>query len=440
MPSTTVPPQPRVRPLDLAAWAAALFLASTLFGHTIAVRQSLLALAVVLALAETVMRYRRGEPRLSLRPPLLLLFLAFGAWAIASLGWTERPDLTLKELRNEVLYPLIAFWACYVAAQGRRAIAVVLVVLGVGAAVMSVSATYWAWAIPEGLHFRLHGGAGALSSALVTLMPCALMIGWLAWRGVLPRSVRYAALVIVALLAVAAYSTLSRTVWLAFAVQLGIIVMGLAWREHRTRRIEARRLLLAAVGVAVIGAVGVTMVAHIQQERFALPTEYDAGKAVLQADPRLRIWPQVIRKIEERPLLGIGYGRGMGAEVVQQASDDPRNWHSHNLFLETTLQTGIPGLVLLVLLLGATAKLGARGASSGDDVTAACALALIAVLAGMLVRNMTDVLWVRQSSLLYWGVVGALLGCCAARSASARWVQRASCGTTADPVPAKQSA
>jgi O-antigen ligase len=440
MPSTTVPPQPRVRPLDLAAWAAALFLASTLFGHTIGVRLSLLTLAVVFALAETVMRYRRGEPRLSLRPPLLLLFLAFGAWAIASLGWTERPDLTRKELRNELLYPLIAFWACYVAAQGRRAIAVVLAVLGFGAAVMSVSAAYWGWAMAEGPHFRLHGGAGALSSALVTLMPCALMIGWLAWRDVLPRRVRYAALVIVALLAIAAYSTLSRTVWLAFAVQLAIIVTGLAWREHRTRPIEARRLLFAAVGVAGIGVGGVAMVAHIQQERFALPSEYDAGKAVLEADPRLRIWPEVISKIEERPLLGIGYGRGMGAEVVQRASDDRHNWHSHNLFLETTLQTGIPGLVLLVLLLGATAKLGARGARSGDDVTAACALALIAVLAGMLVRNMTDVLWVRQSSLLYWGVVGALLGCSAARSASARSAQDASCGPTADPLPAKQSA
>ena len=322
MPPTTIPAQPRVRPLDLAAWAAALFLASTLFGHTIAVRQSLLTLAVVLALAETVMRYRRGEPRLSLRPPLLLLFLAFGAWAIASLGWTERPDLTLKELRNELLYPLIAFWVCYVATQGRRAIAVVLVVLGFGAAVMSVSAAYWAWAMPEGLHFRAHGGAGALSSALVTLMPCALMIGWLAWRDVLPLSVRYAALIIVALLAVAAYSTLSRTVWLAFAVQLGIIVTGLTWREHRTRRIEARRLLFAAVGAAGIGVGGVMMVVHIQEERVALLSEHDGGRAVLRADPRLKIWPQVIRQIEKRPWLGIGYGRGMGAKVVQEAVDD----------------------------------------------------------------------------------------------------------------------
>ena len=42
-------------------------------------------------------------------------------------------------------------------------------------------------------------------------------------------------------------------------------------------------------------------------------------------------------------------------------------------------------------------------------VVAACGTALVAVVAGMLVRNMTDVLWVRQNSLLYWGVVGVLL-------------------------------
>jgi hypothetical protein len=28
----------------------------------------------------------------------------------------------------------------------------------------------------------------------------------------------------------------------------------------------------------------------------------------------------------------------------------------------------------------------------------------------MLVRNMTDVLWVRQAALLYWGTAGFLLG------------------------------
>jgi hypothetical protein len=32
------------------------------------------------------------------------------------------------------------------------------------------------------------------------------------------------------------------------------------------------------------------------------------------------------------------------------------------------------------------------------------------VLAGMLVRNMTDTLLVRQNALVFWGVVGLLLG------------------------------
>jgi hypothetical protein len=36
-------------------------------------------------------------------------------------------------------------------------------------------------------------------------------------------------------------------------------------------------------------------------------------------------------------------------------------------------------------------------------------MALLGVLAGMLVRNMTDSLLVRQNALLFWGVSGVLL-------------------------------
>jgi hypothetical protein len=37
----------------------------------------------------------------------------------------------------------------------------------------------------------------------------------------------------------------------------------------------------------------------------------------------------------------------------------------------------------------------------------------------MVVRNVTDVLWVRSNALLYWGVAGALLGFGVARRAEA---------------------
>jgi hypothetical protein len=45
-----------------------------------------------------------------------------------------------------------------------------------------------------------------------------------------------------------------------------------------------------------------------------------------------------------------------------------------------------------------------------SDFRTACGIALIGVLAGMLVRNMTDTLFVRGNSLLFWGVTGTLLG------------------------------
>jgi O-antigen ligase len=85
-------------------------------------------------------------------------------------------------------------------------------------------------------------------------------------------------------------------------------------------------------------------------------------------------------------------------------------WHAHNLFLETTVQLGLPGLALLLTLLAATMREAWRLGRTGQDVPLACGIALAAVVAGMLVRNMTDMLWVRQNALLYWGIAGALLG------------------------------
>jgi len=64
----------------------------------------------------------------------------------------------------------------------------------------------------------------------------------------------------------------------------------------------------------------------------------------------------------------------------------------------------------LVVLLGAVAREGWRAARRGNDAQAACGIALLGVLAGIVVRNMTDTLLVRQNALLFWGVVAVLLG------------------------------
>jgi O-antigen ligase len=70
----------------------------------------------------------------------------------------------------------------------------------------------------------------------------------------------------------------------------------------------------------------------------------------------------------------------------------------------------MPGLALFLALVGATLWQGWKLAREPDPIARACGIALVAVVAGMVMRNMTDTLLVRQNALLYWGAVGLLLG------------------------------
>jgi O-antigen ligase len=136
----------------------------------------------------------------------------------------------------------------------------------------------------------------------------------------------------------------------------------------------------------------------------------------LENEARLLLWPYITRKVSERPLTGHGFGRGMLRDSLQadlrqrdSGAPEPNLWHAHNYFLDATLQTGVAGLLLFVLLLGAVLREAWRAARVADDWIAAGGMVLVAVAAGMVVRNMTDTLLVRQNALLFWGVVGVLL-------------------------------
>jgi O-antigen ligase len=154
----------------------------------------------------------------------------------------------------------------------------------------------------------------------------------------------------------------------------------------------------------LIAAGGATMMLRIQEQRV------EAHVAVpLADDPRLALWSEVMERISERPMMGYGFGRGMLRAALRKELRDGSLWHAHNLALDVALQVGLIGLALISGVLFLTLRAGWRFALSSEDTAAACGVALIAVVVGVVVRNMTDVLLVRQNALLYWGVVGALL-------------------------------
>ena len=382
--------------LTLATWTSAFFMASALFSNTVALRLFLLLLCCGLAIVAVV------KERSSIRvlPPLWLAFGLWAAWAWLSLAWSVEPERSLKELRNEIVYAGLVFWMCYVAAHARESPRVLLPVLGAAVLLLCAFALYQ---FPLGLvrnGERWHGGSGNLSTVVLTLLPCALMAAWYGHRNQ-RRQLRNWGLGVSILLIAAAYTTLNRTIWFGIAIQIVLMASLLTFRDGRVMGLRAK-VIGAAAAVLVLSGAGVIS-AHIHYER-----EQGVGKMAVAEDPRLKLWPEVLDHIKERPLTGYGFGRGVLRQPLRAELKDPLLWHAHNLFLETVVQLGVPGLLLLLFLLGATVRHGWRLARSPNALGAACGIAVLAVVAGMLTRNMTDTLWIRHNALVYWAVLGVL--------------------------------
>jgi O-antigen ligase len=377
-----------------AAVVAALFLAVCMFGGTVALRLVLLAAGIIVA--AIVLAKSRGS--VHALPPIWVPFLAWGAWAALSLSWSRDPEHTIWEWRNEVFYTAAACWICYVAAQARHA---TRIFAAIGAAAVAIACTIALYEFSRGWERYLagrHGGPGDHSSALLVLIPCVAMGGWYAVRTRRPRALVVALGALAVLMVASAYTTLNRTVWLGFALQFVLLGFLTLWRAGQ------KRLAFAAT-TAVVLACG-AMALAVQAERSGVSAN------ALHQDSRLALWPKVVEYIEARPLTGYGFGRGvLGARLQEDLGEvDHHLWHAHNIFLEVLLQLGVPGAALLLVLLGAIAREGWRAARDLDQAGAACGIALLAIVAGMLVRNMTDTLLVRQNALLFWGVTGLLLG------------------------------
>lgn len=383
--------------LPLAAWSAALFLSSVLFSHTVALRLILLIFGTACTLAAIAKDHRS----LHAVPPIWLPFLLWGMWTALSMTWSQEPDRSAKEWRNEIGYAASALWLCYVGAQARNAPRIILTMTTAAAVLVSSIALYH---FTQGLeHYAAgwHGGPGNLSSTLITLLPCVLMAAWYGKRAGWTRASR-AGVALAVLLLVAAYTTLSRTIWFGFSAQLLAMGALLAMRGRASIGLRPKRIATVLVVALLAGTALITL--RIQAER-----EANFGGVAMSEDPRFSLWPQVIKHIKERPLAGYGFGRGILRESLHDKFQDSLLWHAHNLFLDTVLQVGIPGLLLLLFLLGATLRQGWRMSRAPYDAVAGCGIALIAVVVGMVVRNMTDTLLVRQNALLYWAVTGVLL-------------------------------
>jgi O-antigen ligase len=387
-------------------WALPLLLACTFaatlpFPHLSALRAGLVSLA---ALVTFVVGGWRDAPSL----PLVRPALAWGAVAALSVFFATHRAESLTELRLEVAYPFLAFSTWYVLGRrangarwlGRVLVLGTIVVVGGGIA-QRLTGRPWH-------ELGSYGDVGLVSTYLVTALPVFLLMSL---RSPPHTAARIGALALATGCLVAGALTLNRMFWFAAAAEIVVFAL------FSVRLWDPRRRLasMLVVGTLVAG-LALLQVVVASESRLALFAPGTGVWEFLADDPRGELWQFAAARIAEHPWIGAGIGKWTSREAFIAEFHDPLLMHAHNAFLNRALETGLPGLVAFTALLASVGLAYRRIARSGDADTAAIGAAGLALLAGVVVKNLTDDVLVQQNALLFWSLIAAGLGTAAARA------------------------
>jgi O-antigen ligase len=381
--------------------------------HVTALRNSLVGVVAALALLQFPIASWKNTPG-------LIPWLVWLAYAAASIAWSALPDASFQSFRSDQFYPFVIFLVCFQAVQllgGRLAVAI-----GTAAGTLLCLATMFA--------------AAALGAEPELAVPEPGFLGWLSWKA----SDATDASTYVAFIAVPLFLILvtSRHSWRRGAAAVWLLVFAAIGFLSENRTLVAA-LFVSFVGfVFVLGAlrgrlqwksalvvVGIGLVVSalcvevISRARLpSSPTRAgSAAVALVMADTRPAIWATYVELARKRPGFGVGLGRTVPARIYHLEEDEALRRidsqavsHAHNLLLDLVLQVGLVGFTVWMAMHIAILRLAIRRARRGGDREKAWAAAAVALVLAMLVKNSTNDVLVYGNAILFWALLGTMLG------------------------------
>jgi len=174
------------------------------------------------------------------------------------------------------------------------------------------------------------------------------LLGVLALHALLRGRIRgVRAAMLLASLPVAILATMTRAVWLSFAVSVGVLI----FRSHN------RRLRHICVAVAIVGTLGLLIVLSFADQRRALTDRLQESGPL---DYRQAVYAGAWQMFLEKPLTGWGVNQ-MPAELVRHVSSykvKRKELDPHNTYLEMLVEHGIFGFALYAWLMWEIWRLG----------------------------------------------------------------------------------
>ncbi|MCD6109600.1 O-antigen ligase family protein [bacterium] len=167
------------------------------------------------------------------------------------------------------------------------------------------------------------------------------------------------------------------------------------------------------VFITVVVVLGTTLVAILNVEKFQNLIKVNEHTSIAT---RLEIWQVGASLIKEHPILGIGLGeyekeyKNRASELLGHEPYEMQRLHSHNLYMETWLNTGITGFVaflwLLVLTFIHIRKTFALFSAEMRQITVAVSMMLIYIL----LHGLVDVqFWKNDLAFLFWMIIAVML-------------------------------
>jgi O-antigen ligase len=355
-------------------------------------------------------RRLRPEARIPLPPmSVALTVIAWFAWSALSYFWSVKPHYTAGQLSREVGENLLVLIAFYLAASElvtfRRYVAVALTSFAIMAALaLAAAATSGGWD-PA----RLHNGVGPYSTYVVVTAP--LLLALVAPPPVGPPQRMFALVlgaVLFALMVLTARLTDNRMVWIALASVFATAGVASAWRWRRAL-VRSPWQWLAPIAALLI-VLGLAFADAAKERAVVNFPPNTSVEATLRADPRIRLWIQLFDRIGDRVWQGYGFGRRIQAEEIANDLSDLQLTHAHNLFASQWLQTGAVGLALFTAMLGAFGLTFLRYLRARDDVLAFLGVVGLSLMAGFVIKNVTDDFLFRSNAKEFWAMMAILVG------------------------------
>jgi len=195
----------------------------------------------------------------------------------------------------------------------------------------------------------------------------------------------------------------TRSVFLGLAAGLLLLFASLS---------EERKRALAAMGFAALLLVGIMLGSPSLRTRFLTGGFSD----------RLNIWADAALVIKYQPashhITGYGYGHGIFTTVYgylpkKYIKTRDKKDHAHNMFLETLIETGWPGLAAWILLLATAARNATRALLRATNPAHRWAIASVsAALVFLVVYGQFSAFFALAPIFLFWNLLGILAALC----------------------------